>query len=53
MLFVGKRQSTNLFTLCEQEDALADVGSLSPTLAEARALKYTLYNSEENGKELK
>ena len=44
-------QSTNLFTLCGQEDALATVGSLCPTLVEARARKDALYNSEENGRQ--
>ena len=47
-----KRQITNLFTLCGQEDALTDVGSLRPTLVEVRALKEALYNLEENESEL-
>ena len=48
-----KRQSTNIFTLCGQEDDLAKVGSHSPTLFDARAIKDALYNSEENETELK
>ena len=36
-----------------QEDALADVGSVSPTLVDDRALKDAIYNSKENETELK
>ena len=39
-------QSTKLFTLCGQKDALAKIGSLSLTLVDARALKYAPYNYE-------
>ena len=46
-----KGRVTNLFTLGGQEDALAKVGSLSPTMVEARGEKDDLYNSEENGTE--
>ena len=36
-----------------QEDALANIGSLRPTMVEARAQKYDCYKSEENGTERK
>ena len=48
-----KGRVTNLFTLGGQEDALAEVGSLSQTMVEARAQKDALNTSEENETEQK
>ena len=42
---------TNLFTLGGHDYVLAQFGNLSPVIVEARAPKYALYNSEENGTE--
>ena len=48
-----KGRVTNLFTLGGQEDALADIGSLRPTMVEARAQKDDWNKSEENETERK
>ena len=48
-----KVRVTNLFTQSGQDNAFVNVGSLTLTMVEARALKDALYNSEENETELK